>query len=120
MSTLRAALFLAPIMIAACSSDATYRPYVDGDVERGKNVIRQYECGVCHSIPGIRGANGQVGPALDNYWRNVYVAGKFPNTPEYLTAWIIDAPSLSPRTAMPALGVNADEARDVAAYLYSL
>ena len=105
---------------SACTDEAAQRPMINGDARRGKESIQRYECGVCHEIPGIRGANGKVGPALADYWRNVYVAGQLPNTPENLTSWIIDAHSIAPKTAMPALGISPHDARDIAAYLYSL
>jgi cytochrome c len=109
-------------LTCACSRENTdvYAPQSSGDPRRGAQLIRQYECGVCHQIPGIRGARGQVGPPLSHQRRKVYVAGKFPNLPEVLVSWIIDAPALAPATAMPALNVTADEARDMAAYLYTL
>jgi hypothetical protein len=37
-----------------------------------------------------------------------------------LVRWIQDAPSLSSRTAMPDVGVDVRDARDIAAYLYTL
>jgi mono/diheme cytochrome c family protein len=100
--------------------DSSSRPRIDGDARRGKEIVRRYECGVCHVIPGVRGARGHVGPPLADYWRNAYIAGQLPNTASNLAAWIVDAPALAPRTAVPSLGVNARDARDIAAYLYSL
>jgi cytochrome c1 len=43
-----------------------------------------------------------------------------PNTPQNLVAWIRDPPGIDPLTAMPASGMSEAEARDVAAYLYTL
>jgi cytochrome c1 len=40
--------------------------------------------------------------------------------PENLERWLMDPPSINPHTAMPNLGIDSAEARDVAAYLYSL
>ena len=37
-----------------------------------------------------------------------------------MVRWIRDAPSLSPGTAMPAMPVSDAQARDIAAYLYTL
>lgn len=69
----------------------------------------------------MSGAPGYVGPPLASYGKKVYVAGKFPNTVDVLVAWILDAPSLAPQTAMPATaGMSEAQAHDVAAYLYSL
>lgn len=33
-----------------------------GDANSGHELISDYGCGSCHSIPGIAGANGNVGP----------------------------------------------------------
>ena len=109
------------VAMSACARDAAHLPQpIEGNARRGLEVLRQYECNVCHAIPGVRGVQGQVGPSLAQYRRNVYIAGKYPNTPEYLIPWLMDTPALAPRTAMPSLGLGPDEARDVAAYLYSL
>jgi cytochrome c1 len=71
-------------------------------------------------IPGIKGADGLVGPPLILFARRTYVAGELPNTPDNLIRWIRDPPAVEPRTAMPALGLTEQQARDVAAYLYTL
>jgi len=63
---------------------------------------------------------GYVGPTLEAYGRSVYLAGKFPNTPDLLARWVRDAPSLAPHTAMPAIAMSEQDAHDIAAYLYSL
>ena len=108
-------------LIAGCAEESGFRPRVEhGDADRGRALLSQYECGVCHVIPGVPGARGLVGPPLDTYARRPYIAGKLPNVPEMLVRWIPDAPSLAPRTAMPAIPVSPQEARDMAAYLYEL
>lgn len=105
----------------ACSHEPDDPPKVaDANPELGRIALRTHECGVCHVIPGVRGARGQVGPTLEAYSRRVYVAGKFPNTAQYLVPWIYDAPSLAAQTAMPAVPMNEAEARHMAAYLYTL
>jgi cytochrome c1 len=40
--------------------------------------------------------------------------------PTDLMAWLIDPPAIDPRTAMPNMGVTQADARDIAAYLYTL
>jgi len=48
------------------------------------------------------------------------IAGRLANTPENLIRWI-DAPqSFSPGSVMPDMGVTEADARDTAAYLYTL
>ncbi len=90
-----------------------------GDPHRGEVAIRTYGCGSCHTIPGIRGANGQVGPPLTGIAERVYVGGVITNTPENLVRWIQNPPSIDPKTAMPNVGVTYRDAVDIAGYLYS-
>lgn len=107
-------------VVLGCSYGA-YEPRVpDGDAERGRRALAELECGACHVIPGVPGAWGHVGPTLAEYPRNVYIAGKHPNVPEVLVQFVRDAPSLAPDTAMPAIEMTETQARDIAAYLYSL
>jgi cytochrome c len=115
---LAAACFLSSIS-TACTAPET-SPASAGDAKAGRAAIERYECGVCHTIPGVTGARGLVGPPLTTYARRVYVAGKLPQDPGTLARWIQDAPSLAPGTAMPNVGVTAQDARHIVAYLYSL
>ena len=109
------------LLLGACSREPGYEPRVpQGDAKRGRAAIEEFECGACHRIPGVRGSYGYVGPPLDTMRYNVYVAGKFPNTPEVLVRWIVDPPALAPETAMPSVGVSEQQALDIAAYLYSI
>ena len=84
---------------------------------RGKQVIQHVGCGGCHAIPGIRGAGGRVGPPLDHFAQRRTVAGKLPNTPDWLAHWIRVPQAVVPGNDMPELGLSKQEARDVAAYL---
>jgi cytochrome c1 len=106
-------------VFAGCARPESPTPVVPGgNAERGRAALIALECGACHRIPGIPRANGTVGPALDEYRKRVFVAGRVPNGPGELVAWIQDAPSVDPGTAMPDLDVSEAEARDIAAYLY--
>lgn len=120
-------LFLAAVAVAFVAR-GPYRAQVTpepgwevpgSDVRRGKVAIQRHGCGSCHVIPGIRGANARVGPRLEGLIEQSYIGGVLPNEPEYLVSWIQDPQAFSPRTAMPDLGVTPQEARDIAAYLYS-
>lgn len=116
---MRIAITITVVSLAGCAAETEPLPRVQGgDVERGRVVLERYECGVCHVIPGIPAAAGRVGPALDHYAERPYLAGKFPNEPETLVRWILDAPAMAPQTAMPAIAMSQQEARDAAAYLY--
>lgn len=97
-----------------------YRQVAGGDPDRGKVAIRDFGCGACHMIPGIADAQGTVGPPLLSFGRRVYIAGEVPNTSAFLIQWIGAPQSIEPGTAMPNLGVTESQARDIAAYLYTL
>lgn len=115
-------LLLGALFACGCVGGKTERHYVSdsgGDPESGARVIRRVGCGACHEIPGIRGAHGVVAPPLTHFARRSFVAGELPNTPENLALWIRSPHSVEPKTAMPELGLDAREARDIAAYLYS-
>ncbi|WP_149538540.1 c-type cytochrome [Siccirubricoccus phaeus] len=94
------------------------RAITGGDPSRAPPLLRRYGCAGCHSIPGVPGADGQVGPPLGGLRSRVYLAGVLPNSAENLVAWLRDPRAVSPRTAMPAAGLGEAEARDIAAYLY--
>lgn len=114
-----AALMVAATSLAACAQQGDPLPQVrGGNAERGRAVLDRYQCGVCHVIPGIPAAVGRVGPSLEGYAQRPYLAGKFPNQPESLVRWILDPPAMAPQTAMPAIAMSQQEARDAAAYLY--
>ncbi len=91
-----------------------------GDPARGAVEIGRVQCGACHQIPGIDHAIGLVGPPLNHFARRTVVAGMLPNTPDHLVHWLRDPQSVTPGNAMPSTELNDQQARDVAAYLYTL
>jgi cytochrome c2 len=95
------------------------RALTGGEPSRATALITRYGCGGCHVIPGAPGADGRVAAPLTSLRQRVYLGGVLRNTPENLVAWIVDPHAFSPRTAMPATGITAAEARDVAAWLYA-
>jgi cytochrome c1 len=90
-----------------------------GRAELGPRWAEQYGCGGCHLIPGVPGARGRVGPPLDNVAVRLFVGGG-QNHPDDLVAWIQDPQRVDSATAMPKTGVTERQARDIAAYLYTL
>lgn len=90
-----------------------------GRVDRAALVMVANGCAGCHVISGVPGADGQVGPPLSGLTQRAYLGGAVENSPANLVAWIRNAPSLEPHTAMPATGVSEQQARDVAAFLYT-
>ncbi|MBW3600139.1 MAG: c-type cytochrome [Planctomycetes bacterium] len=90
------------------------------DAERGRTLIREYGCGACHTVSGVPNATGRVGPRLHEIQEKAYIAGVLPNSPQHLIYWIRNPRAAAPRTAMPDLNVSERDARDIAAYLYSI
>lgn len=105
--------------LAGCDAGAPQGEVAEG-AARGRAVIASVGCGACHNIPGVAGAAGVVGPSLRDFAGRTLIAGVHVNEPEVLASWVRDAPKLSPWTAMPAMPISEQEARDVAAYLYTL
>jgi len=88
--------------------------------ERGKRAIERVGCAACHTIEGIAWPEGRSAPALAGLDRRGLIAGRLPARPDVLAAFVRDAPSLVPGTAMPAMPLTEAEARDVAAYLLTI
>lgn len=95
------------------------RILTQGNPEAAPQIMRRYGCAGCHTIPGVPGADGQVGGSLAGLRQRIYIAGVANNTADNLTRWIVSPQSFLPNSAMPATGISEAEARDVAAYLYA-
>jgi len=91
-----------------------------GDPSRGPDLLRKYGCQSCHTIPGVIGADGLVGPPLAGIASRSYIGGVLPNAPENMLRWIRDPKAVDPLTAMPNTGVTPSDARHIAAYLYTV
>jgi putative membrane protein len=111
---------LAVTVLSACNAAGpTATAMASGDPSRGRDALRTYGCATCHTIPGVRGAAGSVGPPLGQLARRAYVAGA-PNDPDHVVRFISHPRQERPGTPMPELGVSDHDARDMAAYLYTL
>lgn len=120
---LAAAVAALPVVaVTGCASTPPPPPPASGvgRPDRGAQLIAQYGCGSCHTIPGVNRADGLVGPPLTHFGARSYIAGELPNNAENLRRWISDPKSVEPGTAMPNLHVSAIDAQDIAAYLYTL
>lgn len=123
MKALVVAVLVAAAAAAACGRSDTRAEaaaMTGGDSRRGEIAIRQYGCGTCHEIPGIPGATGMVGPSLHRIALRTFIAGVLPNSPEHMLSWLLDPPAVDSLTAMPNVGLDVADARDIAAYLYTL
>lgn len=117
-------LLCALVLLAACDREpfpklGTPSPHSVGNPHHGKELIEYFGCGGCHTIHAVPGANGLVGPPLDGVARRVYIAGMLRNTPDNLEHWIRDPQGVVPGNVMPDMGIDAADARDIAAYLYT-
>jgi cytochrome c len=116
-------LVLATVIFANTANDTPVmkrQSISQGEPLKAPDAIREYGCGTCHSIPGIIGANGTVGPELDSIARRSLLAGQIPNTPDNLLLWIQHPQKVRPGSDMPEMGVTDEDAHNIAAYLYAL
>jgi len=124
----RLAPILAAVLLLAAACTRTEQPAASaaapaaaGNTERGRTLASQYGCNVCHAIPAVEGPAGSLGPSLDHFaTRPTFSNGTVPTTHENLTKFIIEPASMNPQTSMAAVGVNAQDAGDIAAYLLTL
>lgn len=114
------------LTLTACSrlsSEQVRAAYVmtgGGNARAGRQDIRKYGCNACHTIPGVAGARGLVGPPLDGIANREYIGGELQNTPENLMKWLQHPQQVEPHTVMPEMNVSEQDSRDIAAYLYTL
>ncbi|RJF96342.1 cytochrome c [Noviherbaspirillum saxi] len=107
------------LSVAGCGQDEAVSAAL-GDAERGKEAVARYGCIACHAIPGALNQGSNVGPPLHKIAQRAYLGGVIPNTPEQMVRWLRNPAAIDPRSAMPNLGLSEAEAKDIAAYLYTL
>ena len=120
LSARTAIALLCLFALAACGQKDDAPRVAGGDAQVGRRLLEQYQCGSCHAIPDVAGPRGSAGPSLDMFGRRSYIAGRYPNAPDNLVPWLVNPPAMKPGTLMPNLGVSPDDARHMAAYLYTL
>jgi len=91
-----------------------------GDPQRGQAKIIEYGCVACHDLPDRRGTRPHIGPPLGGFRQREYIGGMLENKGDNLIAFIRNPRAVVPHGAMPNLGVKEQDARDIAAYLYTL
>lgn len=112
---------LTALLLGACGeTPEPVRTIAGADPARGLEVVERVGCAACHAIPGIAWPQGRAGPPLEGFAARPMIAGRLPNQPAVLTAWLIDPPALSPDTGMPPSPITEAESRDIAAWLYTL
>jgi cytochrome c len=91
-----------------------------GDPKTGRGVFDHRGCGACHAVANDREATGLTGPPLAKIGVRAFLAGRQPNDPGHLIAWVQHPQAIEPGVGMPDPGISDQEARDIAAYLYTL
>ncbi len=86
----------------------------------GRRLVVDKGCVACHAFPDVPWPRGALGPSLEHFGRQGLIAGRLPNQPGILMQFVRNAPALVPGTAMPAISMTDQEARDVTAYLLTL
>ena len=111
-------LFLFTLALA-CNHAET--PSTPGGVERGKQLMAQYACTVCHIVPGTSGQQGRLGPSLAGVASRPAISnGTVRNTPGNLRQFIVNPPALNPQSSMPAIHIPDADAEDITAFLMTL
>lgn len=107
--------------LVACGGPPDRTPTLgNADASRGRQLVADKGCVACHAFPDVKWPRGGLGPSLENFARQSLIAGRLPNQPGVLMQFVRDAPALMPGTAMPAISMTDQEARDVTAYLLTL
>ena len=95
-------------------------PGVSGSPDNGRRLFVTTGCGGCHTLPSVPAATGVVGPNLTNVVLRPTLAGDaIEMSPDTLTRWLVDPATVKPGTSMPSVGLTEQEARDIAAFMYS-
>jgi cytochrome c2 len=122
---MKAALFVIAVMLVAltsCEPSGATKLWAaettGGNPEHGKDAIGRHGCAACHTIDGIS-SEAMVGPPLTRMAARTYLAGNMQNTAANLIRFIQHPRAVHNDTAMPEMGLTDEEARDIAAYLYT-
>jgi len=123
-----AALTLGMLLgLTACADKFDYEHgarMTGGDPNVGRDKVILHDCHSCHQIPGIPLNRDAKGPSLKHWSRKKLIAKKWPNTPENLEDFIEHPERMlhgkGLKNEMTMSNVKPADAKDIAAYLYSL
>jgi cytochrome c1 len=84
----------------------------------GEKLFLSKGCVGCHSLNAFEAPKGMIGPNLANVGARTYIgAGTLKNTDDNLVRWIMNPQVIKQGVLMPNLGVSAEDAKALAAYL---
>lgn len=115
MKSFRVPDFLLPLLLALCSGYGLAASA--DDIARGRRLLAERGCAACHRIPGVAPSGSLTGPSLEHTARSSYIAGILPANEPNMARWIMHPRAIHPDSAMPELGITADEAAAMSAYL---
>ena len=97
-------------------------PSADPTSALGAQAFARAGCIECHTIRfGATGVGGHIGPDLTHVGsRRTLAAGTLPNTLGTMAGWIGNPQAIKPGNKMPAVPLDAESLRALAAYLESL
>lgn len=106
---------MAALLLTGCENVGVAPNQADAAaIARGRLAAERLGCGACHAIPGVWPA-GTTGPPLARFADRAMIAGRYPNRPDRLAAFLLD-----PRgTAMPRQPMSRSDAADIAALLHA-
>ncbi len=103
---------------AAQKDTAAAAPPQGAEYAAGEKLFMTKGCMGCHSLQAANAPKGLIGPNLANVGARSHIAaGWLANTDENLERWIREPQSVKKGVLMPNLGVTADEAKALRAYL---
>jgi cytochrome c oxidase subunit 2 len=91
-----------------------------GAALQGQRVF-QTRCAICHTVRGLPGSQGVLGPDLTHLMsRRTIAAGTLPNNIGNLAAWVSNAQALKPGARMPTENLSGPQLQALLAYLRTL
>ena len=89
--------------------------------QAGRAAFVENGCGACHSMRGVPGANGEIGPDLTHVGSRLLIAGWLDGNVGNFGGWIASAQHIKPGNRMPSFDqLDGPTLRAMAAWLESL
>jgi mono/diheme cytochrome c family protein len=87
-----------------------------GDLERGKELIKEVGCMSCHGVEGYEQESKAIGANAAPYLTGL--GSKV--DPNWLVSWLLKPSHYNPNSIMPSFRLSKKEADDISTYLLSL
>lgn len=92
--------------------------------DQGKALLTAKGCVACHTVSGLPGAVGTIGPNLsdvgDPAKHPKIAGGVLDNNPDNMRRWLVNPPGVKPGTQMPNLNLTPQEIDALLAFLQTL